>query len=166
MPDPNLRLLQEAAAKLAPFLPEIVFVGGVTLGLLITDAAAAPVRSTNDVDVIAEILTYGDYIAFAERLRASGFSEDMSEEPLTCRWFLRRTQTGCTPAQQRRLGLHKPLVRERSAPCDAVSVARRPLHQADHSALFPGYQNGSCLSAPAIFSPAARSAPMALSPAA
>src|ERR1700677_4558227 len=37
--------------------------------------------------VIAEILTYGDYIAFAERLRASGFSEDMSEEPLTCRWF-------------------------------------------------------------------------------
>jgi hypothetical protein len=39
------------------------------------------------VDVIAEILTCGDYIAFAERLRASGFSEDMSEEPLTCRWF-------------------------------------------------------------------------------
>ena len=41
MPDPNLRLLEEAAAKLAPFLGEIVFVGGVTLGLLITDKAAA-----------------------------------------------------------------------------------------------------------------------------
>jgi hypothetical protein len=36
MPDPNLRLLEEAATKLAPFLREIVFVGGVTLGLLIT----------------------------------------------------------------------------------------------------------------------------------
>lgn len=30
--------------KLAPFLDEIVFVGGVTLGLLITDKAAAPIR--------------------------------------------------------------------------------------------------------------------------
>jgi hypothetical protein len=87
MPDPNFRLLEEAATKLAPFLREIVFVGGVTLGLLITDKAAAPIRSTDDVDVIAEILTYVDYIAFSERLRKAGFSEDMSEEPLTCRWF-------------------------------------------------------------------------------
>jgi predicted nucleotidyltransferase len=86
MPDPNLRLLEEAATKLAPFLEEIVFVGGVTLGLLITDKAAAPIRSTNDVDVIAEILTYVDYIAFSERLRRAGFTEDMSEEPHTCRW--------------------------------------------------------------------------------
>jgi hypothetical protein len=87
MPDPNLRLPEEAATRLAPFLREIVFVGGVTLGLLITDKAAAPIRSTNDVDVIAEILTYVDYIAFAERLRKAGFNEDTSEEPLACRWL-------------------------------------------------------------------------------
>ena len=87
MPDPNLRLLEEAATKLAPFLREIVFVGGVTLGLLITDKAAAPIRSTDDVDVIAEILTYVDYIAFSERLRKAQFTEDTSEQPLTCRWF-------------------------------------------------------------------------------
>jgi hypothetical protein len=87
MPDPNLRLLEEAATKLGPFLREIVFVGGVTLGLLITDKAAAPIRSTDDVDVIAEILTYVDYIAFSERLRKARFTEDTSEEPLTCRWF-------------------------------------------------------------------------------
>ena len=64
MPDPNLPLLEDAAQKLAPFLDEIVFVGGVTLGLLITDEGAAPVRGTNDVDVIAEIVTYADYIVF------------------------------------------------------------------------------------------------------
>jgi hypothetical protein len=87
MPDPNLNLLEEAATKLAPFLDEIVFVGGVTLGLLITDQAAAPIRSTDDVDVIAEILTYVDYIAFSERLRKAQFTEDTSEQPLTCRWF-------------------------------------------------------------------------------
>jgi len=38
MPDPNLPLLEDAVRKLAPFLDEIVFVGGVTLGLLITDS--------------------------------------------------------------------------------------------------------------------------------
>jgi hypothetical protein len=86
MPDPNLPLLEDAVHKLAPFLEEIVFVGGITLGLLITDKAAAPIRGTNDVDVIAEIVTYADYIAFSERLRAANFKEDEGEKPLTCRW--------------------------------------------------------------------------------
>jgi hypothetical protein len=86
MPDPNLPLLEDAARKLAAFLEEIVFVGGVTLGLLITDEAAAPIRGTNDVDVIAEIITYADYIAFSERLREANFTEDAGEEALTCRW--------------------------------------------------------------------------------
>ena len=83
MPDPNLPMLEDAVCKLAPFLEEIVFVGGVTLGLLITDEAAAPIRGTTDVDVIAEIVTYADYIAFSERLRQSHFTEDTG---LTCRW--------------------------------------------------------------------------------
>ncbi len=86
MPDPNLPLLEDAAHKLAPFLEEIVFVGGVTLGLLITDEAAAPIRGTNDVDVIAEIITYADYMAFSERLREANFAEDTGEQALICRW--------------------------------------------------------------------------------
>lgn len=86
MPDPNLPLLEDAASKLTPFLEEIVFVGGVTLGLLITDQAAAPIRGTIDVDVIAEIITYPDYIAFSERLRVANFIEDTGERAFTCRW--------------------------------------------------------------------------------
>jgi hypothetical protein len=86
MADPNLPLLEDAVSKLAPFLDEIVFVGGVTLGLLITDKAAAPIRGTNDVDVIAEIITYADYMEFSERLRKADFTEDAGEKPLTCRW--------------------------------------------------------------------------------
>jgi hypothetical protein len=81
MADPNLPLLLDAVRKLAPFLDEIVFVGGVTLGLLITDEASAPIRGTTDVDVIAEILTYTEYIAFSERLREAHFTED---QELTC----------------------------------------------------------------------------------
>ena len=86
MADPNLPMLEDAIRKLAPFLDEIVFVGGVTLGLLITDEAAAPIRGTTDVDVIAEIVTYADYVEFSERLRRVGFTEDTGERPLTCRW--------------------------------------------------------------------------------
>lgn len=86
MSNPNLPLLEYAVLKLEPFLDEIVFVGGVTLGLLITDKAAAPIRSTDDVDVIAEITTYVDYIVFSERLHKANFAEDASEEPIACRW--------------------------------------------------------------------------------
>jgi len=43
MRDPNLQMLEDAVRKLGTFLDEIVFVGGVTLGLLITDKP--PLRS-------------------------------------------------------------------------------------------------------------------------
>jgi hypothetical protein len=86
MPDPNRALLHEAAEKLAPLLDEIVFLGGVTLGLFITDPAAAPIRPTRDVDVIAEIMTYVDYIAFSERLRKERFTEDAGVDAIACRW--------------------------------------------------------------------------------
>ena len=75
MPDPNLQMLEDAVRKLASFLDEIVFVGGVTLGLLITDEAAAPICGTTDVDVIAKIVTYADHIAFSGRLRQAHFTK-------------------------------------------------------------------------------------------
>jgi hypothetical protein len=84
--DPNLPLLESAALKLKPFLEEIVFIGGITLGLLITDKGAAPIRGTNDVDVIAEIVTIPDYLIFSQRLREAGFTEDAGENPILCRW--------------------------------------------------------------------------------
>jgi hypothetical protein len=49
--NPNLALLMDAARILKPMLDELVFVGGCTTALLITDEAAAAVRSTKDVDV-------------------------------------------------------------------------------------------------------------------
>ena len=54
--------------------------------MLITDKAAGEPRTTYDVDVIAEIVSYAAYTVFGERLRALGFSEDMSEGAPLCRW--------------------------------------------------------------------------------
>ncbi|HUN85114.1 MAG TPA: hypothetical protein VMU48_12085 [Terracidiphilus sp.] len=104
MSDPNLPLLERAASKLVPLLDEVVFVGGVALGLLINDAAAAPIRGTNDVDVIAEIITYVDYIAFSERLRHEHFKEDSGEQPLTCRWHYEELTLDVLPLSEDVLG--------------------------------------------------------------
>ena len=87
MPNPNLELLELAAERLRQLLPEIVFVGGCATGLLIDDPAAAPVRGTYDVDVIAEIGSYAEYTVFSERLRALGFKEDSREGAPLCRWI-------------------------------------------------------------------------------
>ncbi len=86
MPNPNLDLLELVASRLRPVLSEIVFVGGCATGLLIDDPGAAPVRGTYDVDVIAEIASYAEYIVFSDRLRALGFREDRSEGAPVCRW--------------------------------------------------------------------------------
>jgi hypothetical protein len=86
MANPNLELLELAAERLRQLLSEIVFVGGCATGLLIDDPAAAPVRGTYDVDVIAEIGSYAEYAVFSERLRALGFKEDTREGAPLCRW--------------------------------------------------------------------------------
>lgn len=86
MSSPNFELLEDAAAKLVPLLPEIVFVGGCATELLITDSGAAAVRRTYDVDVIAEIASYAEYAIFSERLRGLGFQEDSREGAPLCRW--------------------------------------------------------------------------------
>jgi hypothetical protein len=69
MANPNFQLLVDAAKLLKPILAELVFVGGCTTALLITDKAAADVRPTYDVDAIAEIPSYVGYAEFSERLK-------------------------------------------------------------------------------------------------
>lgn len=81
----NLRLLAEAATLLRPVLPELVFVGGCTTGLLITDPASTDVRPTVDVDVVTEIASYAELRRFTARLRGLGFREDPSPGAPVCR---------------------------------------------------------------------------------
>lgn len=86
MNDPNLAILSEVAQMLAPLLDEVVFLGGCATGLLLTDPAAPGVRPTDDVDVISEVATLGEYYRLADRLKGLGFREDTSPEAPLCRW--------------------------------------------------------------------------------
>lgn len=104
MADPNLQLLTEAARLLIPLLDELVFVGGSTTGLLITDEGAGDVRPTFDVDAITEITSYADYVIFSERLRKLGFTEDASEDAPLCRWLHGETRLDVMPLNESILG--------------------------------------------------------------
>src|SRR5277367_5372031 len=92
------------AARLKPLLPEIVFVGGCTTGLLITDPAASPARATDDVDVIVEVAFYAEYARFSKRLRNLGFSEDSSEGAPICRWLVDQMKLDVMPTDETILG--------------------------------------------------------------
>ena len=62
MTNPNLALLEEAVELLEPLLNELVFAGGCTTGLLVTDPAATRIRSTYDVDAITEVTLSGTMV--------------------------------------------------------------------------------------------------------
>jgi|SRR6266851_789747 len=104
MPSSNIELLKQVAKRLGPLLHEVVFVGGCTTELFITDEAAAEVRPTFDVDVIAEITSYADYATFSERLRALGFREDTSRGAPLCRWLIDEMKLDVMPIEERILG--------------------------------------------------------------
>ena len=84
--NPNYALTEAVARRLGPLLPDFVFTGGCATGLLMTDPASTPPRVTRDVDVIAEVATYGQYSSLGDRLRDAGFLEDGSEGAPICRW--------------------------------------------------------------------------------
>ena len=81
----NAELLESAATALGPLLEEVVFVGGASIHLWLSDPAAPTTRATDDVDVISAITTRADYYRLGERLRKRGFSE-ASDSPVLCRW--------------------------------------------------------------------------------
>lgn len=87
MPNPNLELIKTAAILLRPLADELVFVGGCTTGLLITDDASADVRPTKDVDTISEVSSYAAYVKLSDRLKGLGFVPDTSDGAPLCRWL-------------------------------------------------------------------------------
>ena len=67
----SIELLERAAKALGPLLDEVVFVGGATIVLWITDPAAPPPRPTLDVDLVVNVTTRLGYERFSERMRAT-----------------------------------------------------------------------------------------------
>ncbi len=87
----SAELVEAAALALGPITSELVFLGGASVHLWITDPAAPPTRATEDVDVISEVTSLASYYSLGERLRERGFVEANDSEVI-CRW--RHAETG------------------------------------------------------------------------
>ncbi len=81
----SLKLLERAAGALEPVLSDVVFLGGASIVLWVTDPAAPAPRPTKDVDVVVEVASRAGFYAFEGRLRSLGFREDQ-EDGIICRW--------------------------------------------------------------------------------
>lgn len=77
--------LEVAAELLGPLLDEVVFVGGATVHLWLTEPGAPPARATEDVDVICEVASRAEYYRLGDKLRGRGLQEAIGE-PVLCRW--------------------------------------------------------------------------------
>ena len=75
----SLELLERGARALGPVLSDVVFLGGASIVLWITDPAAPAPRPTKDVDVVAEVTSRASFHDFEARLRTLGFKEDQQQ---------------------------------------------------------------------------------------
>lgn len=81
----SFELLERASEVLGDLVDEVVFVGGATLEVFVTEQGATTFRPTLDVDVVVSAASRVEYERFAEQLRARGISED-STSSVICRF--------------------------------------------------------------------------------
>lgn len=85
--DPNLPYLHAIAEALGDLRERVVFVGGATAGLLVTDPLADSVRATKDVDAVVEA-RLAQFHRIEEQVAGLGFVRDV-ESGVVCRWIHR-----------------------------------------------------------------------------
>ncbi|ATX81031.1 hypothetical protein Ga0123462_0153 [Mariprofundus ferrinatatus] len=81
----NLAMLGLVADRLGDLREQVVFLGGCTTGLLITDTAAPDVRATMDVDLIVEVASALEFHDIEAEMQKRGFTPDV-ESGIRCRW--------------------------------------------------------------------------------
>lgn len=127
MADPNRALFESVVRLLTPILDEVVFVGGSTTGLLLTDPAAAGIRPTKDVDTIVNATSYAQYEALSKRLKALGLVEDTTEGAPLCRWRYHDIVIDVMPIDEKVLGFTNRWYQSAVESADTMTVADRSI---------------------------------------
>lgn len=83
--DIDLDILKIAAKTLQPLKDDLVFLGGATISIYITEPIHVKIRETLDVDCVVEVGHRLEYEDIARKLRSLGFSEDMDSHVI-CRF--------------------------------------------------------------------------------
>ncbi len=82
---------------------DLVFVGGATIGLYLSDPAAPQPRQTYDVDVVTSITTRNEYYQLELRLREAGYRQPV-DDPVICRWLIGPDIVDIMPTSEQVLG--------------------------------------------------------------
>ena len=85
----NIERLTTVSKALGKLNNEVVYVGGATVSLYVTPQQTEEVRPTNDVDVVVELASYGEYASLYDQLITRGFGQS-HEDAVICRFRLNR----------------------------------------------------------------------------
>jgi predicted nucleotidyltransferase len=101
----NVERLCLVARKLGPLREQVVFLGGATTALLVTDPASPKPRLTKDVDVIIEVASLLEYsTTLRQQLLDLGFCEDTDQDAPLCRWVVDDVKVDVMPTESSVLG--------------------------------------------------------------
>ncbi|MGK0440345.1 MAG: putative nucleotidyltransferase [Pseudohongiellaceae bacterium] len=102
--DLETMLVVVAQALGEDLLQQVVFVGGCTTGLLITDSITQEaIRYTEDVDLITHVIGYSQWATFQEQLKEKGFTINPKDDVI-CRMRLGDLKVDFMPDDERILG--------------------------------------------------------------
>jgi len=95
----SLKMLAHIAKGLGPLKDKVVFVGGSTVSLYLTDPGAATVRPTEDVDCVIQVLSRGQYYKLEAELERLGFSHVTEKDAPICRWSYKGLTADIMPTE-------------------------------------------------------------------
>jgi hypothetical protein len=95
----SLEMLAHIAKGLGPLKDKVVFVGGSTVALYLTDPGSATVRPTEDVDCVIQVLTRGQYYKLERELEKLGFRHVTEPGAPICRWSYKGLTTDIMPTE-------------------------------------------------------------------
>jgi predicted nucleotidyltransferase len=101
---PNLPKIELVSLALGNLRDQLVFVGGCSVDLLLTDKAAAPARVTYDVDLVAKVAALSAYHQLEKEFVKLGFKRDSSSDAPICRWRLGNLEVDLMPTETHILG--------------------------------------------------------------
>lgn len=120
----DLSDLAHIALKLQPLNEKFAFTGGAIVSLLLDAPLVTPIRPTQDVDLIIEVVSLLDYFRLEERLRGIGFRHDMSEGAPKCRWIVDGLLVDVMPVNGEAAGLRTKWFAEALAAAGEVELVK------------------------------------------
>ncbi len=99
----NIVRIKGVYNALAGLNESIAFIGGATVSLYADKPEQTDVRPTDDIDVLIEIGSYGEYVKIQEKLASLGFNVD-PEAKVTCRYKYQGLTVDVMPTDEAVLG--------------------------------------------------------------